>query len=397
MIKHMVFVITCLYSLFAWGEGFVAGTLIKTVFGYAPIETLAKGDELVCKDEFGCQVPGTVVATQRFIAPSYLCIICDDQEICVSEDQRFLDYQNEWVYARDLPLDSNDKRLVAKPVVLYALTVEPHHTFYVTESDICVHNVFHAVLMYPAVVNSVVPIVRGCIAAGCCIKVFCSWIKSLMGCGTAALKGPELRSLPACLPEHEMQRRSMGCLQEPEWPGYGCGNDFQDQGYFYSPSCGYLGDASEYGSIPSPPQKDDDSALKCAKNRNEKKPKGFDPKKNAKEQQAQQQERKRVRNSIIKADNMRDFLENTEFGREIAPYLEKTPFVEGGCPVYRVIKDIPKYGLQEGWILYLDLEHKDHLEVFDDKPRPRSVRNLDGSINEKKKEAAKNRTVKSLK
>ena len=185
----------------------------------------------------------------------------------------------------------------------------------------------------------------------------------------------------------------MGCLQEPVWPGYGCGNDLLDQGYFYSPICGYLGHASEYGSIPSPPQKDDDSALKCAKNRNEKKPKGFDPKKNAKEQQAQKQERKRVRDTIIKADNMRDFLENTEFGREIAPYLEKTKKRKKGAAIYRLKKEVAKYDLKEGWEVYFDLLHKDHLEVFRSHKKQEKVSNLDGTENEKKTDRVQGREI----
>lgn len=101
-----------------------------------------------------------------------------------------------------------------------------------------------------------------------------------------------------------------------------------------------------------------------------------------------------AREEIIKAYNMKEFLEKTEFGKIIKDNVRKTTYIspEGG-PIYKVKKD---FGLlQKDDLFYLDRckGHCDHLEVYTKHGKARTILNLDGTFNATKWEKAKGRRI----
>ncbi|MBS7577160.1 hypothetical protein HOY36_06385 [Enterococcus sp. MMGLQ5-2] len=100
----------------------------------------------------------------------------------------------------------------------------------------------------------------------------------------------------------------------------------------------------------------------------------------------------RVSSSSKSVNNMDEFFD-TEFGSEIKDNLSKTTKRVDGQTVYKVEKDMPKYGLKKKDQIYLDGLHKDHLEIFNKRGHAKEVRNLDGTINEIKSKKINGRTI----
>ena len=91
--------------------------------------------------------------------------------------------------------------------------------------------------------------------------------------------------------------------------------------------------------------------------------------------------------------NMGEFLNQPGFGSEIESSTQKTGQQYQGQSVYQSTDNIGDY-IKKGDQLYLDGQHKDHIEVFDKRGNFRAVLNLDGSINEAKTKAAEGRKFK---
>ncbi len=91
--------------------------------------------------------------------------------------------------------------------------------------------------------------------------------------------------------------------------------------------------------------------------------------------------------------NMNEFLKQPGFGSQIKGNTQKTSKIYDGQSVYSAKDDIDKY-IKKGDQIYLDGDHKNHLEIFDKKGNFRVVLNLDGSINEAKTKAAEGRKLK---
>ncbi len=128
-------------------EGFLAGTQIKVPGGYKSIEDIKIG-EFVIGNDSDKQV---VCITKRNIS-KYLNVILKNEIIRAALDQKFyLPGQNSWMKAKELSqldvclgksalngrVDSIE--IVDDHVECYALTVDDH-VFFVSEKDICVHN-----------------------------------------------------------------------------------------------------------------------------------------------------------------------------------------------------------------------------------------------------------------
>jgi len=90
---------------------------------------------------------------------------------------------------------------------------------------------------------------------------------------------------------------------------------------------------------------------------------------------------------------MKEFFENTEFGKKLKKITRKTSQRKHRQPVYEVTEKCPEYGLRKGDYVYLDAKHRDHLEVFTRHQEPKPVINLDGSQNYDKAKKAANRTI----
>jgi filamentous hemagglutinin len=91
--------------------------------------------------------------------------------------------------------------------------------------------------------------------------------------------------------------------------------------------------------------------------------------------------------------NMGEFLNQPGFGSDIKSSTQKTGQQYQGQSVYQSTDNIGDY-IKKGDQLYLDGQHKDHIEVFDKRGNFRAVLNLDGSINEAKTKAAEGRKFK---
>ncbi|WP_232832402.1 DUF637 domain-containing protein [Photorhabdus sp. CRCIA-P01] len=91
--------------------------------------------------------------------------------------------------------------------------------------------------------------------------------------------------------------------------------------------------------------------------------------------------------------NMNEFLKQSGFGSQIKGNTQKTSKMYDGQSIYSAKSDIDKY-IKKGDQIYLDGDHKNHLEIFDKRGNFRVVLNLDGSINDAKTKAAEGRKLK---
>lgn len=89
-----------------------------------------------------------------------------------------------------------------------------------------------------------------------------------------------------------------------------------------------------------------------------------------------------------KADNMKDFFRNFEFGKLLKSKSDPTKLDFQGKKIYKITEKIHPY-LKKGDYIYLDALHLDHIEVFDKNKNFVCVLNLNGSFN-------KSKTVKAL-
>lgn len=91
--------------------------------------------------------------------------------------------------------------------------------------------------------------------------------------------------------------------------------------------------------------------------------------------------------------NMGEFLNQPGFGSDIKSSTQKTGQQFQGQNVHQSTGDIGDY-IKKGDQLYLDGQHKDHIEVFDKRGNFKSVLNLDGTLNKSKTDAAVGRKFK---
>jgi|GEM_PF-1692406 len=83
--------------------------------------------------------------------------------------------------------------------------------------------------------------------------------------------------------------------------------------------------------------------------------------------------------------NMYEVFKKTTMGKILKEASEGTSFFYQGAKIFKVIKDLPQYGIKKGDYFYLDMLHKDHIEVFKScKKVMRTVLNMDGKHNLKK-------------
>ncbi|ETS33339.1 hypothetical protein PTE_00498 [Photorhabdus khanii NC19] len=86
--------------------------------------------------------------------------------------------------------------------------------------------------------------------------------------------------------------------------------------------------------------------------------------------------------------NMNEFLTQPGFGAQIKNSTQKTSQIYQGQSVYKANNNIGKV-IKKGDQLYLDSQHKNHLEIFDNKGKFKVILNLDGTVNQAKTDAAK--------
>lgn len=142
-------------------EGFCAGTLIKTPYGYELIENLVMGDTVI--DAYGNSTE--IVAIISRCVNEYIKVFLKNITLCVGRDQQFYCFSSfSWIKAREVFCD---KERIIDPTILYALTTHSH-TLSVTPQNLCAHNaaaIFCGVSSiccgYVTIINPVVAILGG--------------------------------------------------------------------------------------------------------------------------------------------------------------------------------------------------------------------------------------------
>lgn len=168
----------CLYALPIQPEGFLPGTLVKTLSGYSNIEDLKS-----CKviPSFNPTNPqhnhcNTAIITYNTQSPAdyYIKITIGDQTICCAADQKFYSYnQKKWLSAKQLTshdlLMKDDGvaiaidtiEIVPENCTLHMISLNKHHTYCVSHHNVVVHNAAPAIVVpFTMVVARVAPIAK---------------------------------------------------------------------------------------------------------------------------------------------------------------------------------------------------------------------------------------------
>ncbi len=132
---------------------FDAGTPVLTPGGLVPIQTLQSGDLVLAYDEAtGATGVYTITGRAAHLDPAIVTLTIGDETIATTPEHPFYTAAGEWVPAGQLAVgdrlrrvDGGDGlitalRLVARPEVMYNLTVAGAHTFFVGEEGWLVHN-----------------------------------------------------------------------------------------------------------------------------------------------------------------------------------------------------------------------------------------------------------------
>lgn len=166
--NHLILIIALFFTTFLFGEGFVAGTLLKTADGYMAIEELREGDSVVCRDEEGNNTIGVITGYCYHEASHIVVLYFEHTSVICAQDQLLFLQGIGWQEAKNLAVGDTVINYAGEVCVvsaiemcdavkrIYDITVEDHHNFYVAELDILVHNMLVAVPVAPAVASVVV-------------------------------------------------------------------------------------------------------------------------------------------------------------------------------------------------------------------------------------------------
>lgn len=156
-----IFFIVCHFYGLLQAEGFCAGTLVKTPGGYTPIEQLKLGDGVI---SYSLKEQATTVAKVVAISVTpvreYFEVDLPGEQLCVSPDHQFYTsvpvsdqacdvwkkiesfnaYDNLFSSTGCVPITEIKQIKCFDRTCVYTITVEPEHNFFVTRSDILVHN-----------------------------------------------------------------------------------------------------------------------------------------------------------------------------------------------------------------------------------------------------------------
>ena len=139
---------------------FTAGTLVETIDGDKPIETVQTGDYVLSSDpETGKTAYKEVVNTFVHVKETLVYITIDDEVIETTEEHPFWVEGQGWTNAKnlnagDIVRDKNGNNLTIENVeivklpeneyiAVYNFEVAEYHTYYVSEFDVLVHNRCH--------------------------------------------------------------------------------------------------------------------------------------------------------------------------------------------------------------------------------------------------------------
>ncbi|MFU8806734.1 MAG: Hint domain-containing protein [Bradymonadaceae bacterium] len=132
---------------------FVAGTLIATTHGLAPIESVNPGDTVWAFDEHsGAIVASDVIAAVERLSDHLVVVYTEDEVVQTTDEHPFQTWPEGWKKAGELA--SGDLLVTAQGLLVpvhkvervdgsffvYNIEVEDAHNYFVTEQDLLVHN-----------------------------------------------------------------------------------------------------------------------------------------------------------------------------------------------------------------------------------------------------------------
>lgn len=151
--KRMLLFLCFLTTSLLHGEGFIAGTYVKTPNGYTPIEELKVDDTVICFNLEGSCVERKITHTYQESVTRFFILSVNNQEIIVADDHKFyMPLEKKWLTAHELKtghlLLKNCLEFVAIDQIreipthdtAYTITVDRYHSFCVSQEDIVVHN-----------------------------------------------------------------------------------------------------------------------------------------------------------------------------------------------------------------------------------------------------------------
>jgi hypothetical protein len=156
MMKIQILVLIYFFPFLINAEGFLKGTLIKTPENYKPIEIISVGDKVISCG-FGKLFEESVVTRIEKISMGEFVHVYFDGgiEIIAEPEQKFFSVQNKkWIKAYQIKqneilsayLDQTFRVISVQKnyekQIVYRITVEPNHNYFITKNDILVHNFF---------------------------------------------------------------------------------------------------------------------------------------------------------------------------------------------------------------------------------------------------------------
>ncbi len=176
----LISILQVLMVIIVWpilGDGFRAGTLIKTPSGHQLVELLKEGDVVVSYD-FSSQViaEDKIIKIGKHTSNNNVKIVANGAEIIMHQNQRlYVDSGSKMLWTGASKLKSTEQlvdvqlRSISIETIeisnqatdLYVLSTQEHHNFFVGEADFLAHNiafVLGAVWGFEIVVDIAVPV-----------------------------------------------------------------------------------------------------------------------------------------------------------------------------------------------------------------------------------------------
>jgi Fe-S cluster biosynthesis and repair protein YggX len=155
----ILFILSLFFNLMLYAEGFIAGTLVKTLDGFTPIEQLKAQDRVISYCFKNKRYKrATVLSRYKWRVDKYLQVIVNGQDLNVTHNHRFyLLLKNRWVKAEELkrgdillstsgiPIAVKEIKQINQPTQVYSLQIKHHHNFLVAHQGIVVHNIAIAI------------------------------------------------------------------------------------------------------------------------------------------------------------------------------------------------------------------------------------------------------------